>query len=112
MTLAGTLFSVILLICGKKPHIYRSCVHFGIGENWGGVNLGLFLVTEKNPSKHIKNHEYGHALQNCILGLLMPVVISIPSAIRYHYRKGRKCKTAYEDIWFEKWATKLGEKTE
>ncbi|MBQ4150237.1 MAG: hypothetical protein IJC81_00335 [Clostridia bacterium] len=108
LTLVGAVVSAALIICGKKGHLCRGCVHFEAGKNWGGVNLGLFFITNEGASSHIKNHEYGHAVQNCILGPLMPILISIPSAVRYHYRKRRKCKTAYEDIWFEKWATKLG----
>ena len=44
----------------------------------------------------------------------MPFVVSIPSAIRYwnrklnYHDKGLTPPTEYDDIWFEKQATKLG----
>lgn len=46
----------------------------------------------------------------------MPVVIALPSAVRYLYRE--YCLRArrgymlsdYEDIWFERWASELGER--
>lgn len=63
-------------------------------------------------------HEWGHGIQNIILGPLMPFLVAIPSCIRYWYREllvrsGEK-KYAdlpdYDSIWFEGWATKLGKK--
>ena len=59
-------------------------------------------------------HEYGHSIQNCFYGPLMPFIVMIPSIIRFwyieifYYRKKKKYGKAYDSIWFEKQATNLG----
>ena len=108
MTLFGAVVSLFLLITGHKPKRWKKCIYFEVGENWGGLEMGLFFLTHRGADAHIKNHEYGHGIQNCILGPFMPFLISVPSAIRYHYRKHRVAKSGYYDIWFEKWADILG----
>ena len=80
------------------------------------MELGIFFLTNKKPTKHLLQHESGHAIQNCYLGFLMPFLVCIPSALRYWYRELKynrqnvKPPTKYEDIWFEGQATKLGQK--
>ena len=88
-----------------------------IGNNWGGVSFGVFILSGKDClSHHLKCHESGHGIQNLFMGPLFPFLVGIPSAIRYwyrelhYYRKGKCPKTEYDDIWFEGQATKLGEK--
>ena len=115
MTLIGCLVFMVLIITGYKPKKWGFCYYFEVGENWGGLELGVVFLTNKNPSKYILNHEHGHAIQGCYFGLLMPLVVCIPSAIRYWYREIRKkikmpCVTGYYDIWFEKQASELGNK--
>lgn len=88
---------------------------FTVGKNHGGVSLGIVIIVPEGAIKWKLNHELGHAIQNCKYGLLMPFIVGIPSAIRYHYRKSRKKrgllnKTGYYDIWFEKEANEYGEK--
>ena len=114
MTLIGCIVSLILLIMGYKPKKYGYSWYFEVGNNWGGLELGVCFLTNKNPSTHTKNHEVGHTIQNCYWGFLMPFVISIPSAIRYWYRefkynrKGLTPLTKYDDVWFESDASKRG----
>lgn len=116
MTLIGCLVAAVLLITGHKPKKWGWCWYFEVGENWGGVELGLFFLTNKNPSEHIKSHELGHSHQNCTFGFLMPFLICIPSATRYWYREylvrsGKKKYFElpdYDSVWFEGSATKLG----
>ena len=115
LNIVGFIVAVVLLLAGKKPKRWGDCFYFEVGEGWGGLELGIFFLTSKNPSIHTRNHEHGHAIQNCFFGVFMPFIVSIPSAIRYHYRnyrekKGLPNKTAYDDIWFEGQATKLGTK--
>ena len=96
--------------------MWHYCIWFEKCGNFGGFDLGPVFVTRRGASAHLKNHELGHAIQNCILGPFMPFVISLPSSVRYWYRefrynrRGKKPPCAYESIWFEKWATELGEK--
>ena len=87
MTLIGTTVALVLLISKHKPIKNGYGWYFEIGENWGGVNLGMFTITSKNPSLHVLQHEFGHSIQNCILGILYIPLVAIPSAIRYWYRE-------------------------
>ena len=74
--------------------------------------MGLFFLTDTSDSYHVKCHEYGHSLQNCLWGPIGIFVITIPSAIRYwvfHFReKFGKKNPSYDSIWFEGQATKWG----
>lgn len=114
LTLIGLLVGLVLLCAGRKPKKWGPCWYFEIGENWGGLELGVIFLTDKTPSEHTKNHELGHAIQNTKYGLLMPFIVCIPSAVRYWVREiqrriGKPPKTKYDDIWFEGEATALGE---
>lgn len=112
MTLIGCIVALILRAMGYKPKRYGYCWHFEVGERWGGVNLGIVFITSKNPSTHTKNHEHGHALQNCYWGFLFPFVIAIPSLVRYWYfiLTPNKKHPPYDSIWFEGQATEWGDK--
>lgn len=80
--------------------------------------MGGFCVVDKYASLSLQRHEAGHSLQNILLGPLMPFLVAIPSAVRYWYReyqvkKKKKLRgelPPYESIWFEGWATRLGNK--
>ena len=113
LTLVGACVALALSLLGYKPKIHGYCICYEVGENWGGLNLGFFIFTNNNASGRTKNHEFGHALQNCIFGVFTPFIVTIPSAIRYWYRKYRQRKgltnsTPYDAIWFEKQATEWG----
>lgn len=113
MTLVGCIVSIVLLATGHKPKKWGYCYYFEVGNGWGGLELGPIFLTSKNPSSHTKSHEHGHALHNCYFGPLMPFVVSLPSAVRYWYRRirlaiGKPCKTRYDDVWFEGTASALG----
>lgn len=116
MTLIGCVVALIMLVIGKKPEKHGTCWYFKIGEHWGGLELGVFFLTDHTPTKHTLNHEHGHAIQNCWFGPLMPFIVSIPSAVRYWYRElkylrhGKTPPTAYDDVWFEGQATRVGTK--
>lgn len=113
LNLVGFVVALVMLCTGHKPHKWGYCYYFEVGENWGGLEFGVFFLVNKKPSKHVRNHELGHAIQNCYWGPLMPFVICIPSAIRYHYRNIRSRRgyinaTKYDDFWAEGQATKWG----
>lgn len=58
-------------------------------------------------------HELGHTVQNLIWGPLFPIVIALPPLIRAAFwpRILKKNPNAdYNAIWFERQATKFGEK--
>ncbi len=118
MTLIGAVIALSLLVTGHKPHRFHYLIYFEVGEGWGGFEAGGFFVVGRQPTFKIRQHESGHGLQNIMLGVFMPFLVSIPSAIRYWYREilVRSGKKRYHDlpdydsIWFEGWATRLGEK--
>lgn len=117
MTFIGLIAAVTLLIMGHCPTRYGGCFYFQVGHNWGGINLGLVFLTDTTFSASTCNHEYGHSLQNAILGPLMPFLVGLPSAARYwyrelrYYRRNKRPPTDYDDIWFEGTATKWGNNT-
>lgn len=118
MTLIGLITTIVLICCGYKPKRNMYGWYTEVGEDWGGADLGPFCVVNKYPSRHILNHEFGHAIQNCYLGPLFPFMVAIPSAIRYWYRElivrfGKKKYyelPPYDSIWFEGLATGIGDK--
>ena len=114
LNVAGGILAFVLICKGKMPQKFGHAIYFEVGENWGGLNLGAFFFVQENASTHIKRHEYGHGFQNIMLGVLTPFLITLPSAIRYHYRnykRGQGCSLPpYDSFWCEGWATRLGEK--
>lgn len=59
-------------------------------------------------------HEMGHGIQNMMFGLLMPFIVSIPSAVRFWIREYKSKKgevlPPYDSVWFEHTATVWGHK--
>lgn len=114
LTAIGGMVTLLLLLTGYKPNLFGYAVYMEVGKSWGGLNLGGFFFVQKGASTALKQHEYGHSIQNLWLGLLTPFIITLPSAIRYHYRNYRSRKgdilPPYNAFWPEQWATDLGEK--
>ena len=118
LNLAGCIAACILLLLGYKPKKWLYGYYFEIGRSWGGLESGIFFFCQENPSDTLRNHEFGHSIQNCYLGPLFIPIIFIPSAIRYWYREclvrnGKKNYSdlpEYDSIWFEGQATSIGEK--
>ena len=115
MTLLGAIAAFFLIITGHKPKRWGGVVYFTVGENWGGMELGLFFIVDKKEYYSTKCHEYGHSMQNALLGIFYPIVVAIPSAIRYwifvfRERAGKE-NPDYDSIWFEGQATRWGTTT-
>ena len=114
LNIIGAIIAIVLICRGSMPQRFGYAIYFETGENWGGVNFGGFFFVQKSASTQLKRHEYGHSFQNLMLGVLMPFLVNIPSAMRYHYRNYKKAKghhlPPYDRFWCEGWATKLGEK--
>ena len=91
LTFVGGLISLVLIGMGTSRK-FGYGIYFEVGQNWGGVNFGGFFFVQKNASHHLKSHEYGHSFQNMVLGFFMPFIVSIPSSLRYHYRKYKRKK--------------------
>ena len=122
-TWGGVMSFIGLLVIGclapfKRVHVYHGRLYGVVGKYWGGLELGCFFICDANNGTHLKNHECGHGLQNCIWGPLMLFVITIPSAIRYWYRERLSQRNYdkykqlpdYDAIWFEGQATRWGTK--
>lgn len=112
MNLLGAVVALCLRAVGKHPERYGDCWCFTVGKGWGGVSLGMVMIVAEGASKHTKNHEHGHAIQNALYGVFTPFIVSIPSAARYWYRKTKNPATLppYDSAWFEGQATAWGTK--
>lgn len=116
MTLFGALISLGLLISGHKPRKFMNVIEFDFGNNWGGLEGGIFIFVANNMGDewtlHTRCHEYGHSFQNALFGPFTIFLISIPSVIRYWVRKFQSKKgkqlPSYDEIWFEGSATDIG----
>ena len=108
-TLPGCILAGVLMLFGKRPQKYGYALHFEVGNGHSGASLGIVILTGRNPSVHLKNHELGHSLQNCYFGPLMPLLVNLPSTLRFWYRRiFKRTKKPYDSIWFEGQATRLG----
>ena len=115
LTLAGGMVLLILRLCGIQSFPFGWCRAVKLGRRWGGVNIGLLLVSDRTSGSHVLLHEHGHALQNACLGPLMPFLVCLPSSLRFHWRNictklGHPPKSIYDSVWFERQATQLGQK--
>ena len=113
MTLIGAIAVLILKLTGHEVKKWGYCYYVEVGRYWGGINLGMFFITSKGAGMATRNHEHGHALQNCYWGWLMPVVIGIPSLLRCWYLTFKVLtdldyECDYDSIWFEGQATRWG----
>ena len=125
LSIPGLLVSLFLIIfMHKKIRVHKNGYSFiiEVGNNWGGFNLGVvslcggYTTTCRDDYwfELTRRHEFGHSLQNLIFGPFMLFVVTLPSAIRYHYQNYRYKKglpnKEYEAIWFERTATEWGTK--
>ena len=73
----------------------------------GGISLGKYIIINQWSKKCTLMHEYGHCIQSRYLGWTYLIVIGLQSIL---HAALCKCKNhSYYDMWFEKWADKLGE---
>lgn len=114
MVIIGAIAALYLKCRRYNSTVYGGCRHFVVGKDWGGVSLGLIIITDDTTSVSAMNHEFGHSIQNAIYGILFPFIVAIPSAIRSIYRRQASKKGAtlppYDSVWFEGQATKWGTK--
>ena len=126
VTLAGWIaYAFCMLFLKKKVVRVEKFAHERIviiGNNWGGMNLGMvsFVADKMGDSwtQHTKCHETGHSFQNAIFGPLHIFIVCIPSVIRYWYRNWYTKKhkqdinfnlPPYSLIWFEGSADLIGQ---
>ena len=113
VTLCGAFAALFAVLCGARRERVGHCFCFRFGHGWGGFSLGIFIFTAADAGKNILWHEHGHGLQNCIFGPFMIFLVSLPSVVRYWYRRLKKDKSRlkpYDDAWFEGQATRMGQR--
>lgn len=114
MNLAGAFVAAAMLLTGHRPRRFGPCVYFESGNDWGGMDWGMFIVVNKGAGPRLLAHELGHAMQNCRFGPFMLFLVGLPSSLRYWSRrfsarfKKRGPQKAYDAIWFERQATQTG----
>ena len=114
MNAAGLIAALAMLVTGHRPKRFGPCIWFEQGRNWGGMSWGMFLIVNKDPDDRLLAHELGHAMQNCRYGLFMPLLVGLPSSLRYWFRRLRKRifrkepRRPYDAAWFEGQATRVG----
>lgn len=107
--LIGALFKLFVKTNGKDE--FTDVTIYNTYLNCGSVSLGkhIFLCKGHWGNTRVMKHEFGHYLQNLILGPLYLFVIAIPSLIWAGcfgwYRK--KHNVSYYSFYTEKWANKL-----
>lgn len=114
MNVVGLVVALVFICFNKKPKKYGWCYCFELNTDWG-LELGIFFIApgDSNPTK---NHEHGHAIQNIYLGPFAITCVSIPSCIRFWFRRIKKLINPsiklkpYDSIWFEGQASDSGTK--
>ena len=114
LTLCGLIVALFLIGTGHRPQRWGWCWYFNVGKSrWGGLNLGLVILCQPDAPASLKNHEFGHAIQNSYLGPIMLFFV-LCSAVRYHYinylEKEGLPVMPYDSWWFEGQATEYGYK--
>ena len=101
-TLIGILAAVVLEILGYKPQRWGYCRYYEVGRRWGGVSFGPVFIVERSARDFTKDHEHGHAIQNCYYGPLMPFMVCLPSALRWWMRRCREqlTKKIFVFVWY------------
>ena len=112
MNLIGAIVALVLVCHRKKAYKYGWNYCFELPVNFG-LELGIFFIAPVDGSKHTKDHEHGHAIQNIYFGPFCVGMVSIPSAVRFwireiQYMVKKPPKTHYDDAWFEGQASKSG----
>ena len=69
--------------------------YLNVGRSWGGLEFGMWFLTDSSDGRYVKNHELGHGVQNCFWGPLTLFVIFLPSAIRYWIFNFKTIKSKY-----------------
>lgn len=85
----------------------------------GYFAMGMFIFTDDMlpvaTYDKVLSHEYGHTVQSMILGPFFPLVVGLPSMLRFRYfsflkKRGRRPSEKYSVRYPENWANHLGEK--
>jgi hypothetical protein len=110
--IVGGIIALYFISCKRFcfQHKYNICC--GLRGN-AGFSLGIFNFVPLDASDSLKNHEFGHSVQNIYFGPFYFGMVGIPSVARFLWReiqqkRNKPLTTQYDDIWFEGQATKNG----
>ena len=87
LSTVGCVVAMCLLITRHRPHLFYHNIYFEAGDNWEGINLGAFFIISKNSTLQDKQRLSGYGIQNIILGVVTPVIITIPYVLMCLLRK-------------------------
>lgn len=117
LTIPGLLAAAFCIIF-LKAHVKRNGCSIVIelgNTDWGGVTIGCVSMVSATYSgdvfyEHLRRHEFGHSVQQLLLGPFQIFLVAIPSIIRYWYRRLTPDKehVPYDHAIFEYTASKLG----
>lgn len=108
-TLVGFFF---FLANVKHEHKWYRCAIDTKWNHWGGLSLGLFIFTPKDDvsnAQEIRVHEYGHTIQNLVMGPFMFFLglISVAWGNLPCFKEKREKR--YTACFVEAWASRWGE---
>ena len=114
ITILGLVLSLVFILFKYKPIKNKFGWYFQLGPKNAGFSLGPMAIIG-TPSEYLTAHEFGHAIQNCIYGPFM-ILIILASVVRFWYREWLVANTKinrddlppYDNIWFESQATNFG----
>ena len=106
---------VLFLCCGRcRREIFHNSIVSVLPGSRGGLSMGIFIFvsTQNADTSRLCAHEYGHTIQCLFLGPLYWLIVTIPSAVWYHFFAGfrEKRQVPYDFLYCERWATAWGKK--
>lgn len=119
-TIPGLIVGIALTMCGFRSHRNGFGFIIEVGGNWGGFSIGpvslcgSYYESNRYWFEHTRRHEFGHSVQQLVLGPFQILLVTIPSIIRYWYQRIRTSKglrnAPYDQAIFEYTASKYGYK--
>lgn len=102
-------FQISNLIIKTKPHQETLLVILNL-KNFGGISLGKYILINKRIyNRTTLKHEYGHTIQNYLLGPLYLLIVGLPSiTFSLLSRFSKKFAKNYYQRFPENWADRLG----
>ena len=117
-TVPGLIVALGLSMAGYRPHRNGYGLIFEIGGNWGGFSMGpvslcgSYYESNRPWFEHTRRHEFGHSVQQLVLGPFQLLLVTVPSIARYWYQRIRTAKglenVPYDQAIFEYTASKSG----
>ena len=113
-TLIGYVCGLVFLPFAKGTYKTGNAFTIELRQNINaGFSIGPVIIIGNGCTLFL-SHEYGHTIQNMILGPFAIILVYIPSVLRFWVRekqfKEGYSLSPYDSVWFERTATKMGSK--